>query len=61
MRTKDEILRAGIVDIENPKYNPQAHLWLEYRKLEALLDIRDIFNSWPEPMDTINSMLDDGG
>jgi len=41
MRTKDEILTRCRDDIQNPKYNEQAPLWLEYRKIEVLIDIRD--------------------
>jgi hypothetical protein len=45
MRTKDEILESCRDDIQKPKYNPQAPLWLEYRKLEVLIDIRDMFDT----------------
>ncbi|GAG59262.1 unnamed protein product [marine sediment metagenome] len=42
MKTKDEILDRCRADIQNPKYSEQAPFWLEYRKIEVLIDIRDI-------------------
>jgi len=41
MRTKDEILKGARDDITNPHYGDKAPFWLEYRKIEVLLDIRD--------------------
>jgi len=41
MRTKDEILRNSLTDINNSKASfPTSH-WLRYRELEVLIDIRD--------------------
>ena len=42
MRTKDEILECARDDITNPHYGDKAAFWLEYRKIEVLVDIRDI-------------------
>ena len=50
MRTKDEILDNARDDIQNPKYDEQAPLWLEYRKIEVLCDIRDILNYQLDPI-----------
>jgi hypothetical protein len=42
MRTKDEILDQARQDITSPEYGDTAHLWLDVRKIEVLIDIRDI-------------------
>ena len=41
MREKDDILNDARRDIALPKYKAEAHLWLEVRKIEVLLDIRE--------------------
>lgn len=41
MRTKDEILDSSKSDIMSESFRDKAPLWLEYRKLEVLIDIRD--------------------
>jgi len=38
-------------DIQNPKYNEQAPLWLEYWKLGVLIDIRDILEDRLKSLD----------
>ena len=45
MRTKDDILDDAMQDIINPVYAGKEPYWLEYRKIEALIDIRDILFS----------------
>lgn len=42
MRSKDEILEVCKADISNERYKAEAPLWLEVRKIELLLDIREI-------------------
>lgn len=42
MRTKDEILKSGRDDIRNKHFTVEAPLWVELRKIEVLIDIRDI-------------------
>ncbi len=42
MRTKDEILEGARNDIQSDKFKEVAPLWIEYRKLEVLIDIRDL-------------------
>lgn len=42
MRTKDEILGSARNDISSKDFREDAPLWMEYRKLEVLIDIRDI-------------------
>ena len=42
MRTKDEILAGAMEDIRDEKNKPDAPLWLEARKIELFVDIRDI-------------------
>jgi len=51
MRTKREILDKAMDDIQNPKYNEQAPLWLEYWKLGVLIDIRDILEDRLKSLD----------
>lgn len=46
MRTKDEILDNARNDITSPQYGDTASLWLEVRKIEVLIDIRDILSYW---------------
>jgi len=41
MRTADEILKDARDDITNPNYAGKEPFWLEYRKIEVLIDIRD--------------------
>lgn len=41
MRTKDEILSYARRDIQDDTQKGAAPLWLEVRKLEVLIDIRD--------------------
>ena len=41
MRTKDDILHDASQDIINPDYVGKEPYWLEYRKIEVLIDIRD--------------------
>ena len=41
MRNKDEFLAECGQDITNERYKQDAHLWLEVRKIEVLIDIRD--------------------
>jgi hypothetical protein len=41
MRTKDEILADCRHDIKNETFKEEADLWLEHRKIEVLIDIRD--------------------
>jgi len=55
MRSKDEILSAAINNISDDKYGDKRPLWLEYRKLEVMIGIRDTlkgildyFNSGPD-------------
>lgn len=45
MRTKDEILDHARRDIQDDTQISEAPLWLEYRRLEVLIDIRDILYS----------------
>jgi len=45
MRTADEILEDAKRDIITTGEGVPKALWLEYRKLEVLIDIRDIFHS----------------
>jgi len=42
VRTKDEILDESRSHITCPKYGDTAHLWLEVRKIEVLIDLRDV-------------------
>jgi len=42
MRTKDEILKSARKDIRDKQYSMKGPLWLELRKLEVFIDIRDI-------------------
>lgn len=42
MRTQDDILKCCREDINSKHFSQQAPLWLEYRKIEVLIDIRDI-------------------
>jgi hypothetical protein len=42
MRTKDEILSYARRDIQDDTQKGAAPLWLEVRKIEVLIDIRDI-------------------
>jgi len=42
MRTKEEILTDCNHDILDEQYKTNAHLWVELRKIEVLIDIRDI-------------------
>ncbi|MBA7496001.1 hypothetical protein ES702_06598 [subsurface metagenome] len=44
MRTKDEILDSCRNDIVSEAYKDKAAFWLDYRKIEVLIDIRDILN-----------------
>ncbi|GAH19941.1 unnamed protein product, partial [marine sediment metagenome] len=41
MRTKDEILDSTREDIRDCAGSDTPALWMEYRKLEVLIDIRD--------------------
>lgn len=52
MRTKDEILAAARDDIQNPEYAGKEPYWLEYRKIQILIDIRDILNKELKRIDT---------
>jgi len=45
MRTKDEILLDVRHDIQDKEHKAEAELWLEYRKIEVLIDIRNILYS----------------
>ena len=42
MRTKDQILSNIREDIRDVKHRDTAALWIQYRLIEVLLDIRDI-------------------
>ncbi|GAH70877.1 unnamed protein product [marine sediment metagenome] len=42
MRTKDEILDSTREDIRGWSGRDTPSLWMEYRKLEVFIDIRDI-------------------
>lgn len=42
MRTKDEILSYARRDIQDDTQKGAAPLWLEVRKIEVLIDIRDV-------------------
>jgi len=44
MRKKEELLRDVREDIKNPEYEGYKGLWVEYRKIEVLTDIRDMLN-----------------
>lgn len=44
MRTKDEILEEAERNIQTRKTGGDAELWLEFRKIEVLCNIRDIFS-----------------
>lgn len=46
MRTKQEILDQTRNHILSPEYGDTAGLWLEVRKIEVLIDIRDILSYW---------------
>jgi len=41
MRTKDEILDDARRDIQDDTQKSEAPLWLEVRKIEVLIDLRD--------------------
>ena len=56
MRTKDDILSDSLRDITNDKYKQDAHLWLEVRKIEVLLDIRDILVT--DAKDAMNALIE---
>jgi len=56
MRTKDEILERCRDDIQNPKYNEQTPFWLEYRKIEVLIDIRDALVT--DCKDAMNALIE---
>jgi len=58
MRTKQEILSKARDDIQNPKYNEQAPLCLEYRKIEVLIDIRDILDNKLDASLAIQKFMD---
>jgi len=42
MRTSDEILKDAKNDIITTGVGVPKRLWIEYRKLEVLIDIRDL-------------------
>ena len=50
MREKDDILNDARRDIALPKYKAEAHLWLEFRKIEVLLDIREALLSFDDKL-----------
>jgi len=56
MRTKSDILYDGRLPFSDPKYKSIGPLWVEYMKLEVLVDIRDIFLSslTPEALEDFN-------
>jgi len=56
MRTKDDILDLCRTDITNPLYEISAHLWLELRKIEVLIDIRDILVT--DAKDAMNALIE---
>lgn len=41
MRKKEEILLEARKDVVDKTYKESSHLWLEVRKIEVLVDIRD--------------------
>lgn len=45
MKKREDILDSAYRDVTNTNYRDVAHLWLEVRKIEVLLDIRDTFES----------------
>lgn len=42
MRTKKDILDDVRGDINDDDHKTDAHLWVQYRYIEVLIDIRDI-------------------
>lgn len=46
MRTKDEILEDARLDITDDTQKSESVQWLEYRKIEVWIDIRDILSYW---------------
>ena len=60
MRTKDEILKELHKNRQPGMYGGIPPDTLASIQTETLIDIRDIFNRWPQPVDEINTMLDDG-
>ena len=55
MRTKDEMLRNTREDIQDEKHRDTAALWIQYRLIEALLDIRDELHTISESLEGIDS------
>lgn len=56
MRTNDTILNQANKDITLEKHKEDAHLWLEVRKIEVLIDIRDILHDLSK--DFVTNILD---
>lgn len=54
MRTRDEILSQARDDITSKNHKPDIPFWLEYRKIEVLIDIRDIHSRM---LDTFNRIF----
>jgi len=48
MRTKEEILKDTREDITDKTYSTHASLWVQYRLIEVLIDIRDILKARTE-------------
>lgn len=60
MRKKEEILRDCREDIQNDKDISYSADWLEYRKIEVLIDIRDqLANSLDTALTIQRAMQDD--
>jgi len=56
MRTKDEILKDARHDITDEQYKTTKANWLEYRKIEVLIDIRDLLVT--DCRDAMNSLIE---
>ncbi len=58
MRTKDDILIDARRDITDEQYKTTKANWLEYRKIEVLIDIRDIHSQALVALDRIGESLE---
>lgn len=52
MRTKVEILDDARCDIQTNEHREDSALWLEVRKLEVFIDIRDVLKKELKRIDT---------
>lgn len=59
MRTKDEILESTREDIKGWLDPNSPGLWMEYRKIEVLIDIRDIIElRFCQLIDRVTALVD---